>query len=213
MQLETKAEQFTREELEQVRLESEARLAKRKKGQRDWELAKKAADPVAFAADKAAKDAALRAAGPNAYKARRAAAMREWRAKNKTRAQEISRNGNAKYVAANPATRRKSARDYMARKRAELLAFFGNQCVRCGFADARALQVDHIHGDGHAERKGDTNHTTTRWKLTRDNPALARAKYQLLCANCNWIKRSEAYEYGRRAKLFAVLDEERIPEE
>src|SRR5881394_22666 len=37
--------------------------------------------------------------------------------------------------------------------RARALAFLGGRCVQCGFDDARALQIDHVHGGGNKERK------------------------------------------------------------
>jgi hypothetical protein len=56
-----------------------------------------------------------------------------------------------------------------------------------GCTDQRCLQVDHVQGDGHIERKenkgGDTAALYGRVLKDTDN------RYQLLCANCNWIKR------------------------
>jgi len=71
------------------------------------------------------------------------------------------------------------------RLRVAVLAYLGNKCVRCGFDDARALQVDHILGGGRKE-KADGN----TYRIYR-NVINGRAGYQLLCANCNWIKRYE----------------------
>lgn len=86
------------------------------------------------------------------------------------------------------------------RKRAEakkaLFNLLGNKCVRCGFEDSRILQVDHIRGDGFLDRpkkatrrRGAGNHA----KMLRD-PSLFES-YQLLCPNCNWLKRIENGEY------------------
>jgi len=77
-----------------------------------------------------------------------------------------------------------------------LLKLLGDKCGRCGFADRRALQFDHINGDGHKER-GSRNGGYGAKKL-RDwlrDPEI-KTKLQLLCANCNWIKRSENQELG-----------------
>lgn len=66
----------------------------------------------------------------------------------------------------------------------------GNKCKRCSFKDIRALQIDHIHGGGVKELK----------TLRRERMYLniledkEKNKYQLLCANCNWIKRYENKE-------------------
>jgi hypothetical protein len=70
--------------------------------------------------------------------------------------------------------------------RADVITKLGGKCVRCGFSDIRALQVDHVNGGGRQE----INSTDTRTYLLRilENNS---GKYQLLCANCNWIKRSE----------------------
>lgn len=137
----------------------------------------------------------------DAARAKDAAYMREWREKNRLRAREISRAGSAKYVAQNPATRRKSARDHNARRRSELMAFFGGACVRCGFSDSRALHLDHIHGNGNQIRAKGGHGLHEKWKMTRDNPNEARSVFQLLCANCNNIKRFEDYEYAPKARL------------
>jgi endonuclease V-like protein UPF0215 family len=87
------------------------------------------------------------------------------------------------------------AKERRAAKRREIIALFGGSCKKCGFSDTRALQVDHITGGGRKE--------------FRNNPKLAKAgaylahirknqkAYQLLCANCNWIKRYENNEIPR----------------
>lgn len=59
----------------------------------------------------------------------------------------------------------------------------GAYCKRCGFSDIRALQVDHINGCGTKNRKIGFY----LLKEIKDSPH----KFQILCANCNWIKRTE----------------------
>jgi len=53
----------------------------------------------------------------------------------------------------------------------------------------RALQIDHVNGDGHKERQ-------TRKSLNRKIALnlIDTSRYQILCANCNWIKRVENNE-------------------
>lgn len=73
-------------------------------------------------------------------------------------------------------------------------ALGGARCVRCGFSDRRALQFDHIMGEGtkkmhYQEMKDHHNYV----KYAR-NPELARKTFQVLCANCNAIKRMEKYK-------------------
>lgn len=54
-----------------------------------------------------------------------------------------------------------------------------------GCTDERCLQIDHVNGGGKKEYEL-FNHTTSfHNKVLRDTTGM----YQLLCANCNWIKR------------------------
>lgn len=78
-----------------------------------------------------------------------------------------------------------------------LLARMGGKCVRCGFSDERALQFDHVHGDGMKERRSSTFDWWSRLKLMSNyTDAELHDRYQLLCANCNQIKKIERAEYG-----------------
>lgn len=72
------------------------------------------------------------------------------------------------------------------------LAGLGGKCVSCGIADIRVLQIDHVNGGGSKERKG----VGPRTHLQRVLRSIANGErhYQLLCANCNWIKRHENRE-------------------
>ena len=80
-------------------------------------------------------------------------------------------------------------RNYHRERRLSLLAFFGGKCVRCGFSDGRALQIDHINGGGNMERQKMPSPDTFRKHVMQHPDA-----YQLLCANCNAIKRIENNE-------------------
>ena len=71
----------------------------------------------------------------------------------------------------------------------EALKFLGGKCVKCGFSDVRALQIDHISGGGNKEYKKHGG-----MYGVYKNVLLEPEKYQLLCANCNWIKRFENKE-------------------
>lgn len=65
----------------------------------------------------------------------------------------------------------------------------GGKCVQCGFADLRALCIDHINGGGTKERK---NFNMYRYygKILQDVEQ-GTGEYQILCANCNLIKEFE----------------------
>ena len=82
------------------------------------------------------------------------------------------------------------------RRRVGALLALGGKCVRCGFdSDYRALQLDHINSDGFKDNK-------KYWQLQQRIYAEIidgkhKDKYQILCANCNWIKRYELEEHSR----------------
>lgn len=71
------------------------------------------------------------------------------------------------------------------KKREAVLVKLGGKCKNCGFSDFRALHIDHINGGGTKENKN------TSWLSRYNNILLGNftGKYQLLCANCNFIKR------------------------
>lgn len=80
--------------------------------------------------------------------------------------------------------------------RREILKVLGGEkCIRCGFDDYRALQVDHINGGGRKEFK--ENPALTRAKYYLEHIKNNLSKYQVLCSNCNWIKRHEKNEIPR----------------
>ena len=74
------------------------------------------------------------------------------------------------------------------------LAYLGNKCAHCGLSDARVLQVDHVFGGGWREHKTIGSHQIFRRVLSGSHDE----EYQLLCANCNWIKRAERGETSPR---------------
>lgn len=73
---------------------------------------------------------------------------------------------------------------YRPKLRQQILDLFGNKCAVCGFSDPRALQIDHIHGGGYRQRQ----HINVL-KIYRHILEVKGEGYQLLCANCNQIKK------------------------
>ena len=76
---------------------------------------------------------------------------------------------------------------YAKDRRSRVLRFLANDrepcCIQCGYKDERALVFDHIHNDGHRDRK-------TGWSLLNqilDEPE----RFQILCHNCNYLKELE----------------------
>jgi hypothetical protein len=75
---------------------------------------------------------------------------------------------------------------------------FDNKCATCGFEDSRALQIDHVNGGGSADRKLYRVNAATYYKRVladTDN------EFQILCANCNWIKRYDNKEDIKKEKI------------
>lgn len=92
---------------------------------------------------------------------------------------------------------RKRARLLYRKLRIVALTQAGGRCKICLFADPRALQFDHVNGGGNRSRRtgreplgsGDS------WPAVRRTLARVRkGELQLLCANCNWIKKYERDE-------------------
>ena len=85
---------------------------------------------------------------------------------------------------------------YESRIRQELFDLLGRECKRCGFSDMRALQIDHINGDGYKDR-GKCRGTSSHKRRILEAIKNGENRYQILCANCNWIKRCENNEHTR----------------
>lgn len=126
--------------------------------------------------------------------------MRNWRASHPERVREISLKSKRKW--------RVSHREQIIAKltatnnsrRRDIVAFFGGVCAHCPTTDPRVLQMDHINGGGAAERRAGRMTLYYRWRAIRDDPEAARRKFQLLCANCNIIKRCERGEYNHQGR-------------
>jgi len=92
--------------------------------------------------------------------------------------------------------KREAERNYSDKLKSEIFAILGCNCVNCGFSDKRALQIDHINGGGNQERKNRGAASQYRFILTKLEEG--SKDYQILCANCNWIKRAENNEINQR---------------
>lgn len=68
-------------------------------------------------------------------------------------------------------------------------------CATCGYADKRALQFDHIDGGGRQHRLSLPSGGAYYKALLSMTDEALRAAFQVLCANCNAIKREEHEEW------------------
>lgn len=103
--------------------------------------------------------------------------------------------------ASTPATRRRIKEEAFTQyrqKRDAVIAHLGGRCsnLACswidsdgsrGCTDTRCLQIDHVLGDGAKRRKDPSEHGTVFYRKVL--ASVPGEEYQLLCANCNWIKR------------------------
>ena len=95
--------------------------------------------------------------------------------------------------------KRDNAHEWQRRQRTELVEFLGGRCQnsKClvvgGCRDLRCLHVDHKDGYGNEDRRRFKNNYTMYGYYNR-NREEAVVKLQLLCANCNYIKRHDNKE-------------------
>lgn len=123
---------------------------------------------------------------------------RRYEARHPERTKESKRRSREKEANRQAArTREQGRRD---RIRAEVIRLLGGRCLRCGFDDARALHVDHVHDDGAHDRLqfGGRRSYNTYGFFRAVIEAASSGRYQLLCANCNTIKEWERKRSTRR---------------
>lgn len=99
--------------------------------------------------------------------------QKKWRVNNRERSRELSNN------------------HYANLKMRVFEVLGGAKCCKCGFSDTRALQIDHINGGGNKERYNSKHNPK---KYFNEIIEAGGNGYQVLCANCNWIKRFENNE-------------------
>lgn len=88
---------------------------------------------------------------------------------------------------------KKKLREKLKKWKEEIFDILGNKCVNPFnidhgkfLADKRCLQIDHVNGDGNKSRK---NFDGRAYYLQILREIKAGSKdYQILCANCNWLK-------------------------
>lgn len=101
-----------------------------------------------------------------------------------------------KWVVENRAKVRASTKTRRQRDKVDTLSHYSGSppyCQRCGFSDLRALQIDHVNGGGVKHLHGIGEHIYY-WLRSHNYPD----GYQVLCANCNWIKRAERDENPKK---------------
>lgn len=87
------------------------------------------------------------------------------------------------------------------RRRSNAIEMLGGKCRQCPETDPAVLQFDHIHGGGRQDRQkvGRSTH-----RIANDVLKNGTAKYQLLCVNCNQLKRHTEREYPHKYEVVNV---------
>lgn len=75
-------------------------------------------------------------------------------------------------------------------RRIMAISYLGSKCVNCGISDIDCLQFDHINDDGYIIRKKSDKSGSDVYKVILNNIEESRKILQLLCANCNWKKKT-----------------------
>lgn len=88
----------------------------------------------------------------------------------------------------NPEWRRQNLSTKYRSLKTQVFHAYGGKCKLCGFADDRALHIDHVLENGADDRRK----RTPLQRLSAIVQDGFPADYQLLCANCNTIKSCEA---------------------
>ena len=124
------------------------------------------------------------------HKAHYALLSREWTKNNPEKARKAK---NDWY------TRNKRRLSQQAQQlRTEIFKLLGDKCIKCGFSNIYALQIDHVNGGGHKALIKMRKNTKKYYMEILDHIKNGSKEYQLLCANCNWIKRYENEETNKR---------------
>lgn len=95
------------------------------------------------------------------------------------------------------------AREHRKLLRIKILELLGNKCsnpdcaIPGGMDDLRCLQIDHVNGGGNREKVGKLHDGYKYYKMILKKITEGSKDYQLLCANCNWIKRCKNHEFPK----------------
>ena len=153
----------------------------------------------------AAKQAAYYAANKDKVRALQKAAYLRRCEKDPTyhaRILERQRRYNLTRIAANRAYQKTR----WGRQRYDVMVFVagphGLQCRRCGYDEYPALQIDHVNGGGRAELR-EFKDNRKYLEHIKQNPT----NYQILCANCNWLKKYEKGEHPNKNTFTSSVED------
>ena len=112
---------------------------------------------------------------------------------------------NYRYYYKNAERLREAERKVYLGTKDKVFSLLGNKCSRCRFEDKRALQLDHVKCDAFLEYKHGRHERKmgprAYYSLVLKSILNNEGRYQILCANCNWIKRYENKEHRKRIEI------------
>jgi hypothetical protein len=103
-------------------------------------------------------------------------------------AKELSKQYNANYRIKNREYFASYAKRTYHETRLKLMQLLGDCCKWCGHPDERVLEFDHINDDGADDRKKFSGARSMLDYYVKNHEE-AKERLQLLCRNCNWLKR------------------------
>lgn len=125
--------------------------------------------------------------------------MREYRKRDYVKYRE--RKSISDYRKKHPEKIQQINKRHLAKLRMKVFEKYGFKCVRCGYdRDLRALCIDHVHGHGNKEHR-EIGMNKFLNKVLTDN----EGNYQILCANCNIIKKYENHEYYKKIRQYPLM--------
>ena len=130
-------------------------------------------------------------------KLKRNAYSKEYRETHREAIRNNEKRYLTKYKKEHPEEFKAKAKAYLLKIKTEVMKHYGNgeaACLRCGYNDIRALNIDHVNGGGKNDRKSHKRHGGYSFYLKLRKLGYPSG-YQTLCANCNLIKKIENNEY------------------
>lgn len=109
---------------------------------------------------------------------------------------EWSRNDYHRHIEKRRERNRRSGYEYRLKLKQKVIDKLGGRCINhlknfgCECTDIKILQIDHVKGGGNKERNEIISLATFYRKVLNDNSGM----YQILCSNCNILKRLQNHE-------------------
>ena len=114
-------------------------------------------------------------------------AYQKWYYKNHKANKAKKRESMKRRRAKNPEPFREQSRKAKAKLKEKIFGAYGHTCARCEFDDKRALTLDHKLNNGAQERRELGERGVYYRAIEKYRPD----EYQILCMNCQFIKRCE----------------------